>query len=209
MTETCPSDFDRGIASTCLARCPFDFEYRQASGGIGGRCVSRSNPDLFVELTALPRFASNTAEPSAYRDERQRFNREINRVRSRVQALEAARSEFSRVQGQNVSFDGQVTGAESQFAGYNIMTRAADTIKSVTDSIRRPRQPVAPRKDIDEERRRILSIVEKRVQLLQVALITVLICLVIYFVLPTRLAHGVAFLTACVGSAVGIFLTST
>jgi hypothetical protein len=209
MTETCPSDFDRGIASTCIARCPFDFEYRQASGGIGGRCVNRSNRDLFVELTAMPRFASNTAEPVQYRNERQRFNRAINQVRSQVQTFEATRSEFSRVQGQNVSFDGQVTGAQSQFTGYNVMTRAANAMKKVTDSIRRPRQPVAPRKDIDEERRRILSIAEKRVQLLQVALITVLICLVIYFVLPTRLAHGVAFLTACVGVAVGIFLTST
>ena len=89
------------------------------------------------------------------------------------------------------------------------MMNAATRMKQVTDSIRRPRQPVAPRKDIDEERQRIMSITEKRVQLLQVALITVLVCMVVYIVLPIGIAHGVAFLTACVGVAVGIFLTST
>jgi uncharacterized membrane protein len=95
------------------------------------------------------------------------------------------------------------------YTGYSMLQGVADRVKSMTDSIRRPRQPVAPRKDIDEERQRIMSITEKRVQLLQVALVTVLVCMVVYIVLPISIAHGVAFLTACVGVAVGIFLTST
>lgn len=206
---SCPADFDAGLGSSCLFRCPYDFKYVQPSGGVGGRCVHNTNNDLYVSLNALPKIQPNAAEPPAYTRERQRVGTEINNIRTQVQTLEAERANFASAQAENTPFSGKIAGAQAEFRGYESVKSAAKEVKQISDSIVRPRQPVAPRKDIGDERRAILALSEKRVQLLQVALMTVLVCMVAYIVLPASVAHGVAFLIACGGVAVGIFLTTT
>jgi preprotein translocase subunit SecF len=190
-------------------RCPFDFTYLQASGGQPERCVHKKFADRIVSLNVLPKYSRTEAEPTSYNTERQRVNSALNDVRSSVQALEAAQSDLERTRVDNLPFDGTFKSAQAQFSGYTAVNDMANKLKETTNAMQRPRQPTAPRKDIVEERQRVLSLSEARIKVVQVALLTVLVCMVVYLVLPFDWAHGVAFLVACVGIAVGIFLTST
>lgn len=205
---SCPSDFQKG-AQGCTIRCPYDFKFLSASSGIGGRCVHQQFNDQFVTLNVYGTYNTTKPEPPEFNQERQRFNEQINKIRTAVQSLQAEQSRLANTQSENIPFSGQYTSLQAQFAGYNTVKNAANDIKTTVDAMPRKRQPTAPRKDIDEERRRVFAVTQDRVRLLQVALFTVLICTVVYLVLPTSLAHGVAFLVACVGVAVGIFLSST
>lgn len=174
---------------------------------MGGTCVHQQYNDKTVRINSLPAYRG--AEPSAYNDERQRFNKDINAVRTAVQSLQAAQASLASARADNVPLASQYASSQAQYAGYNTVSTLADQIKTTTEALKRPRQPVAPNKSINEQRQAILALSTKRVQLLQVALFTVLLCTVVYLVLPIRWAHGVAFLIACGGVAVGIFLTST
>lgn len=209
VATSCPADFNERTPTTCAMKCPMDFKYVQSSGGLSNQCVHAKFNDKAVDLNELPKYDTNTAEPQSYASERQRVNAALNTVRTDVQALDAAQGQLETAKAGNIPFDGTFKGAQAQFTGYTAMGDMAKKLKETTDAMKPPRQPTAPRKDIAEERRRVLSLSESRIKLVQVALLTVLVIMVVYLVLPFNWAHGVAFLVACVGIAIGIFLTST
>lgn len=203
---TCPTDFNKTPNDSCVFKCPRDFKYLQASGGLPNRCVHQKHNDKFVQVNSLVQFRG--AETSAYGDERQRVNAELSKIRTDIQTVEASQSALIAVQSENAPFSGRYAGAQAQYDAYAKVGDLATQVKATTDALKPPRQPVAPKKNIEEERRSILALSTRRIELIQVALFTVLIMTVVYVVLPFSWAHGVAFLIACGGVALGIFLTS-
>ena len=93
----------------------------------------------------------------------------------------------------------------TEYAAY---TGAARDIRDTTASLRVMRPPTAPRDDIKREQQSILAVMATNLQVIQIALLTVLICLLIYIVMPPAYAHGIAFLALCVGIAGGIYLSN-
>jgi hypothetical protein len=93
---------------------------------------------------------------------------------------------------------------QSEYAAY---TGATKDIQDTTASLQNIRPPTAPREDIKKERQSILEIVAKNLRMVQIALLTVLVCLLEYLVFPAKYAHGIAFLTLAVGIASGIYLS--
>jgi hypothetical protein len=93
---------------------------------------------------------------------------------------------------------------QTEFAAY---TGAKQEIKKTIDALKPLRPPTAPASDLAIERQSILAIVSKNLRVVQIALLTVLICLLEYVVLPAPFVHGLAFLTMCVGIGVGIYLS--
>ena len=94
---------------------------------------------------------------------------------------------------------------KSQFAGYSAESDAGKKIKAVSDSIKVPRHPVQPY-PIMNERNKILNPLNFSV--IQTVLFTILLALVEFMVIPPAYASYVVFITLCVGTAAGIYLSS-
>jgi len=94
---------------------------------------------------------------------------------------------------------------KSQHAGFSAQSDAGKKIKAVSDSIKIPRPPVQPNPIINE-RNKILKPLNFAV--IQVVLLTILVSLVEFLVIPPAYASYVVFITLCVGAAAGIYLSS-
>ena len=94
---------------------------------------------------------------------------------------------------------------KSQYAGYSAESDSSKKIKAVSDSLKVPRSPVQPH-PIVNERNKILNPLNFSV--IQVVLLTILVSLVEFLVIPPAYASYVVFITLCVGAAAGIYLSS-
>jgi hypothetical protein len=83
------------------------------------------------------------------------------------------------------------------------------SMREVSDSLTPFRPPTQPSSDIEKERKIILA---RRgtmdLLVVQIALLLVSLCLIVYLILPASIAHYIAFLILSVGIAVGIFLSN-
>ena len=93
---------------------------------------------------------------------------------------------------------------KSQYAGYSAESDSSKKIKAVSDSLKVPRshQP----HPIVNERNKILKPLNFAV--IQVVLLTIIVSLVEFLVIPPPYASYVVFITLCVGAAAGIYLSS-
>jgi hypothetical protein len=94
---------------------------------------------------------------------------------------------------------------KSQYAGYSAESDSSKKIKAVSDSLKVPRSPVQPH-PIVNERNKILKPLNFAV--IQVVLLTIIVSLVEFLVIPPPYASYVVFITLCVGAAAGIYLSS-
>ena len=84
---------------------------------------------------------------------------------------------------------------------------SANQIRETSNSLTPLRPPTAPANDIARVKKEIVAIKTPNLLVIQVALATILVCLLMYLILPANYAHPVAVLILSVGFAVGIFLT--
>ena len=85
---------------------------------------------------------------------------------------------------------------------------AAFTVNDVSKSLTPHRPPTQPSSDIEQAKRGVLTVAAKNLTVIQIALFSLLIVLLEYLILPARYVHGIAFLTLCVSTSVGIYLTT-
>ena len=92
---------------------------------------------------------------------------------------------------------------KSQHAGYAVESDVSTRMKEVAHSLKtRHVQPVP----IKEIRKEILN--PRSMSVIQTALFTILLALVEFLVVPGQYASYAVFLTLCVGTSVGIYLTT-
>jgi len=92
---------------------------------------------------------------------------------------------------------------KSQHAGYAVESDVSTRMKEVARSLKtRHVQPVP----IKEVRKEILN--PRSMSVIQTALFTILLALVEFLVVPGQYASYAVFLTLCVGTSVGIYLTT-
>jgi hypothetical protein len=94
---------------------------------------------------------------------------------------------------------------KSEYAGFSAIADAGKKIKTVSDSLKVPRPPVQPN-PIQVERSKILN--PPSMIVIQVALFTILLSLIVFMVVPPAYATNIVFLTLCVGVSIGIYLSS-
>jgi hypothetical protein len=95
---------------------------------------------------------------------------------------------------------------KGQYAGYAAESDASNKIKEVSDSIQTPRHHVQPDPIKTPEREKILKPLSMAV--IQTALFTILLALVVLLALPAPYNSYIVFLTLCVGTSVGIYLSN-
>jgi hypothetical protein len=82
-----------------------------------------------------------------------------------------------------------------------VYTEAIDTLKPF-------RSPTQPSVDIETARLDIRKMSEAHLRALQISLFFVILALLQYFVLPSSIVHGSAFLTLCIGFSLAIYLSN-
>lgn len=199
----CPPDFETDVNGTCRMKCPRGFKYLQASGGETDKCVYETNNIYKVDIQSIPAGAS----APAFTEERNRFYNLLYDVQSKILEDIEARRAFS-VENNLPGYESEFRAFQTKYAGYKSMQDNVNLLEQAVQDLKPMRRPTAPGSDMEVERKRIISLTNERVLVAQVALFTTLVCLVVYFVAPLPLAHGIAFLVACVGIAIGIFLMS-
>lgn len=93
---------------------------------------------------------------------------------------------------------------KSDYARIAPLAETAEAIKKTSDSLPRVQPQKLP---IEEERKAIQQHVNQSFLLLQIVLGILLVCMLVYAILPIDYSQPIVFLLLCVGVAVGIFLT--
>ena len=199
----CPGDFETSTSNTCRYQCPSGYKYGQGISGELDRCIHETNNQYSATLQKIPVTSSSTA----FDDERKRFNDEIRGLQQKIDADSQAQKNLKQQTDVYASSSLKRDALQSQYAGFSSVRDAAVTIKETSDSLKPMRSPTQPYSDIEKERRAILQITSQKLLIIQVALVTILLCAAEYVILPADYAHKLAFLTLSVGLAVGIFLT--
>jgi hypothetical protein len=199
----CPPDFEPDVNNTCRMKCPRGFKYLQASGGETDKCVYETNNLYSVDIQSIP----VTASQPALTEERNRFYNLLYETQSKILEDIEARRTFS-LENNLPGYQSEYRAFQTKYAGYNSMKQNETLLEQTMQDLKPLRRETAPGSDMEVERKKIITISNKYVLVAQVALLTTLVCLVIYFVAPVPLAHGIVFLVVCVGIAIGIFLMS-
>lgn len=82
----------------------------------------------------------------------------------------------------------------------------ANQIRQTTKSLEPLRPPTAPRSDIEQTKKSIISIRSPNLLVIQIALVILMLCLLTYLFLDAKYAHPMVILLTSVGIAVGFFL---
>jgi len=82
----------------------------------------------------------------------------------------------------------------------------ANQIRQTTNSLHPLRPPTAPASDIEIAKKKIITMQSPNLLVIQIALVIMMLCLLVYMFLPDNYAHPIVILLASVGLAVGIFL---
>lgn len=197
---TCPQGFEVGLLSSCYAKCPAEFKYVQEAGN--QKCVHVMRNNKSFDLFTLPLGASS----QVYQDELARVATESERVKGEVRTEEQKERDLNAFQDQKQRTVQEYSRIQSEYAIYNSGTSALKVIQEVTDSLKPFRPPTAPSSDLEKERKAITEIEKQNLFYVQAALFLVVLALLSYILLPTEVAHGVAFLLLCVGISLGFFL---
>lgn len=96
---------------------------------------------------------------------------------------------------------------QSEYAYYAPTGPTAKAIQELNSNLRVPMPKTATETDIQKERKAIVNAkAAPSLLIFQVALATLVVCLLVYVFVPAKYAHGLALLILSVGIAVGIFL---
>jgi hypothetical protein len=197
--SSCPQDFEQGTnvankSTSCRMKCPAGFKYMQDRYSLDDMCVLFTDNSQSFKLVNLPLFDLKRPLPDSYLNEKARVIKESERIKSVApfkDNLDRKTIEYSKIQ--------------SEYAGFSAVADAGKKIKTVSDSLKLPRPPVQPN-PIHDERTKILN--PPSMIVIQVALITILLSLVIFMVVPSAYAMNIVFLTLCVGVSIGFYLSS-
>jgi hypothetical protein len=111
---------------------------------------------------------------------------------------------------QTLQRDPRITNIENQhgairteYAAFNQHKQLSDQIKATADAIKPIRSKTQP---VELPEAQIVTV--KNLQVIQVALLSVLLALVGFLIVPSPYASIAGFLALCVGASVGIYLST-
>lgn len=172
--------------SGCRITCPPEFKYVQDGGQ--QKCVSTTDNRYYLPIQNIPQGASATS----FTDEQARF------LTNFIELMKTISTEQLRAAAALAEPGTSIQAHDGVSQAY------AETIEILTP-LRPPTQPVA---DIESTKLSIASFTALDLRTLQICLIFIIFAILEYFILPSSIVHGVAFLTLCVGFAAAIYLSN-
>jgi hypothetical protein len=132
--------------------------------------------------------------------EKKRFSDEYENVKKSLPAVQ----QVGILQDEEKNRVAKHDGIATEYAAFRSVK---DELKKTIDMLKPMRAKTSPQSDIEQEKQNIFAIVAVQMYVIQCILLTILFCMLVYVVIPVEYAHGVAFLVACTGSAIGIYLS--
>jgi hypothetical protein len=206
----CPKDFEYGLGGTCRYRCPDKFKYLQEASGTGPTeefCVSMYDNSVRIKLAPLPMPRPTLPESADYAAERDRVKAEAATRTAQLASQLPVSDLLQDVRAEMAGKAEAVTQIRSEYARYTERFEDPPTsVKDLVDTLKPLRPPTAPASDLATVRKDILASSAPNFLLIQVQLVLVILCLMVYAFLPLNYAPGISLLLLSVGVAVGIFL---
>jgi hypothetical protein len=207
---SCPNGFEQGMMFSCHAKCPTEFKYIQELGGAGGppaeSCSHVTYPKRSFRLQGLRMTEIGSPEPPEFATERTRVQAEVAKIKALILQDEQTTKSLNEFNTQKGNYAQEYGKIQGDFAVFRTSKDASTKIKDVTDSLRSFRPPTAPTSDIEAERKKILTLSNKNLFFIQIALFLLLLSMVTYLILPADYAHGIVFLLLCTAISFGFFL---
>jgi hypothetical protein len=202
--SSCPKGFDQGTGFSCHHQCPDQFKYVQQQNPLSESCVYISDNEFSFHLKELSIPNPKQPEPIQFEQERKRVQDEVANILNNLPVVDTVGNLKKDEEKRVIDHD----AIKTQYAAFSSVAGAAKDIKDTSDSLRVMRPKTAPDSDYEKERQGILNIIRHKLIVIQIALFTIVICLIEYLVIPVKYVHGVALLTICTGAAVGIYLSN-
>ena len=204
--SSCPAGFERGMYFSCRAQCPPEFKYVQTSGGTAGppseSCVHMLRNNRSFPLNSLPSQGSD----EVYTEELARVANETQRVKKEVEEDTQKAAALGEYNAQRGTLTQEYSRIQGDYANYSSNAKVAKELDDVTQSLKPHRPPTAPSSDLEQARKAILSISQRDMFFIQIALFLAVLSLLAYVVLPTDYAHGLTLVFLSVAISFGFFL---
>lgn len=202
----CPAGFEAGKGLSCHVQCPAEFKYIQELGTGGEKCVHNIRSNRSVQLQAIPKYDNKAQPPPQFANERKRFADELAKVKVKIAEDDETDKVLKEFTAQSASRGQEYGKIQSDYAVYNTAANASKDMKDITSALKPKRPPTSPASDIEQERRAILAVSNKKMLFIQIALFLVVLSMLIYLFVPSDYAHSMVFLLLCVGISSGFFL---
>ena len=198
--HACPRGFDTGANAvgipTCHVRCPNGYSYTD------DRCVSDKNSEYSIGLTSLP----TTSDPSQFSNESTRFLQELAKINEKIEAdmsshadVYAEKADGANIVGGHHKIKSEHAAAEAEHAVVAKFDKILETVK--------PPRPKTAGSEINKEQAQIMFLEAKHMYVVQVALLTILLCLMVFLFVPSTWAQGMVLLLLSAGIASAIYLS--
>jgi hypothetical protein len=160
-----------------------------------------------IKLAPLPMPRPTLPESADYAAERDRVKAEAATRTAQLASQLPVSDLLQDVRAEMAGKAEAVTQIRSEYARYTERFEDPPTsVKDLVDTLKPLRPPTAPASDLATVRKDILASSAPNFLLIQVQLVLVILCLMVYAFLPLNYAPGISLLLLSVGVAVGIFL---
>lgn len=198
--HTCPMGFETGTTGvgipTCHVKCPNGYSYTAE------RCVSDKNSDYSIGVTNL----STNSDQSQFSNESTRFLEELAKINEKIEAdlsthadVYAEKAEGSNIVSDHHRIKSEYAAAEAEHAVVAKFDKILETVK--------PPRPKTAGSEINKEQAQIMFLAAKHLYVVQVALLTILLCLMAFLFLPSAWAQAMVLLLLSAGIASAIYLS--
>jgi hypothetical protein len=190
----CPAGFEKGIDS-CHIKCPVGYSYTN------GSCVS-DNHEYSIGVTDLP----PQSDMSQFTAESARFLHELTKVNAKIEADLAAHADVYTEKSEGAGIVADHHKIKSEHASAEAEHSVAAKFDKILETVKPP-HPKTAGSEINKEQAQIKFLEAKQMYVVQVALLTILLCLMTFLFVPSAWAQGMILLLLSTGIASAIYLS--
>lgn len=199
-TYTCPAGFETGMSMLglpmCHIKCPDGYAYTNST------CVSNRNSEYSIGVTNL----SANSNSAQFTNESSRFLRELAKVNEKIEADMRAHVDVYSEKASGTEIVSDHHKIKSEYAAAKAEQDVVAKFDRILETVKPPHPKVAG-SEINKEQAEIRFLEAKHMYVVQVALLTILLCLMVFLFVPREWAQAMILLLLSVGIASAIYLS--
>ena len=196
----CPRGFETGVTGVgipvCHIKCPNGYSYTAE------RCISDKNSEYSIGVTNL----SAASEPSQFSNESTRFLQELAKINEKIEADMSSHADVYAEKADGANIVGGHHKIKSEHAAAEAEHDVVAKFDKILETVKPPHPKVAG-SEINKEQAKIMFLEAKHMYVVQVALLTILLCLMVFLFVPSAWAQGMILLLLSAGIASAIYLS--
>jgi len=198
--HTCPMGFETGETGvgipSCHIKCPTGYSYTAE------KCVMDKNSEYSIGVTTLP----TSSSPSQFSNESTRFLQELAKINEKLEADLSAHADVYEQKAEGSNIVSNHHKIKSEYAAAEAEQQLVAKFDKILETVKPPHPKVAG-SEINKEQAQIMFLAAKQMYVVQVALLTILLCLMAFLFLPSSWAQSMVLLLLATGLASAIYLS--